>query len=73
MLLDTNDLPNFVNKEKIFNVNKPDPDPASDIARAPMNSPEQSFGKYFSFWASVPLRDILKNILILLVLHWLST
>jgi hypothetical protein len=28
-----------------------DPAPGSDIAKAPICSPEQSFGRYFSFWA----------------------
>ena len=35
-----------------------DPDPGSLMAKAPTNSPEHNFGKYFFFYASLPFNVI---------------
>jgi hypothetical protein len=35
-----------------------DPDPGSDIANAPINSPEHNLGRYFYFYSSLPFNLI---------------
>jgi hypothetical protein len=43
---------------RVFIETTSEPAPGSDIANEPTCSPEISFGKYFRFCASLPLRRI---------------